>query len=62
MTTKEKIKEYVDDHFNCFGFFPCDVEVDGKIYLYEDYMKIIFPEVTILCINRHFLPTRLNIL
>ena len=29
MTTKEKIKEYVDDHFNCFGFFPCDVEVDG---------------------------------
>ena len=49
MTTKEKIKEYVDvdDHFNCFGFFPCDVEVDDKIYLYEDYMKIIFPEVTI---------------
>ena len=40
-------EEYVDDHFNCFGFFPCDVEVDGKIYLYEDYMKIIFPEVTI---------------
>ena len=31
MTTKEKIKEYVDDHFNCFGFFPCDVEVDGKV-------------------------------
>ena len=47
MTTKEKIKEYVDDHFNWFGFFPCDVEVDGKIYLYEDYMKIIFPEVQI---------------
>ena len=32
MTTKEKIKEYVDDHFNCFGFFPCDVEVDGEVY------------------------------
>ena len=47
MTTKEKIKEYVDDHFNCFGFFPCDVEVDVEVYLYEEYMKIIFPEVTI---------------
>ena len=47
MTTKEKIKEYVDDHFNNFGFYPHDVEVDDKVYLYEEYMKIIFPEVTI---------------
>ena len=30
MTTKEKIKAYVDDHFNCFGFFPCDVDVDEE--------------------------------
>ena len=47
MTIKEKIKEYVDDHFNSFGFYPYDVEVDDKIYSYKDYMKIIFPEVTI---------------
>ena len=46
-STKDFFKEYVDDHFNCFGFFPCDVEVDGEVYIYEEYMKIIFPEVTI---------------
>ena len=45
MTTKEKIKEYVDDHYNHFGFFPCDVEVDNKIYVYEEYMKILFPDI-----------------
>jgi len=47
MTTKEKIKEYVDDHFNNFGFYPYDVEVDGKLYSYEEYMAIIHPEVII---------------
>ena len=45
MTTKEKIKEYVDDHFNCFGFFPCDVEVDGKVYLYEEYRELMKKDV-----------------
>jgi hypothetical protein len=47
MTIKQMIKEYVDDHFKHFGFYPYDVEVDDKIYPYEDYMKIIFPEATI---------------
>ena len=47
MTTKEKIKEYVDKHYNCIGVFPCHGEVENKIYLYEDYMKIAFPEVKI---------------
>jgi len=45
MTVKEMIKEYVDDHYNHFGFFPCDVEVDNKIYVYEEYMKILFPDI-----------------
>ena len=26
MTTKQMIKEYVDDHFKHFGFYPYDVE------------------------------------
>ena len=47
MTTKQLIQEYVTDHYNTFGFYPYDVEVNDKIYPYEDYMKIIFPEVTI---------------
>tara|TARA_B100000614_G_scaffold206207_1_gene188234 strand:- start:358 stop:525 length:168 start_codon:yes stop_codon:yes gene_type:complete len=45
MTTKEMIKEYVDDHYNHFGFFPCDVVVNDKVYLYEEYMKILFPDI-----------------
>ena len=47
MTTKQLIQEYVNDHYKHFGFYPYDVEVDDKIYPYEDYMKIIFPEATI---------------
>ena len=31
MTTKQLIKEYVDDHFKHFGFYPYDVEVDDMI-------------------------------
>ena len=46
-TDDDRLEFHVDDHFNCFGFFPCDVEVDGEVYLYEEYMKIIFPEVQI---------------
>ena len=41
MTTKELIKEYVDDHFNVFGFYPYDVEVDGQIYSYSNYWAIL---------------------
>ena len=41
MTTKQLIKEYVDDHFNTFGFYPYDVEVDGQVYSYENYWSIL---------------------
>ena len=33
MTTKQLIKEYVDDHFKHFGFYPYDVEIDVKFIL-----------------------------
>ena len=49
MTLKEKIKEYVDDHYKHFEFYPYDVEVDCKLYSYEEYMNIIHPEVIIYC-------------
>ena len=49
MTLKEKIKEYVDDHYKYYAFYPYDVEVDGKLYSYDEYMVIIHPEVIILC-------------
>ena len=41
MTTKQLIKEYVDDHFNTFGFYPYDVEVDGQVYSYGNYWSIL---------------------
>ena len=41
MTLKEKIKEYVDDHYKYYAFYPYDVEVDDKLYSYEEYMKIL---------------------
>ena len=41
MTTKELIKEYVTDHFNIFGFYPYDVEVDGIILSYSNYWSIL---------------------
>ena len=43
MTLKEKIKEYVDDHYKYYAFYPYDVEVDGKLYSYEEYMKYHTP-------------------
>ena len=39
--TKQLIQEYVTDHFNNFGFYPYDVEVDGHVFDYETYNYLI---------------------
>ena len=41
MTVKQQIKEYVDDHYTHFGFYPYEVEVDGQIYSYGGYWAIL---------------------
>ena len=41
MTTKQLIQEYVNDHFDNFGFYPYDVEVDGMIFSYGNYWSIL---------------------
>ena len=41
MTLKEKIKEYVDDHYKYYAFYPYDVEVDGVIFSYGNYWSIL---------------------
>ena len=41
MTLKQQIREYVDDHYEHFGFYPYDVEVDGQIYSYGGYWAIL---------------------
>jgi len=47
MTLKEKIKEYVDDHYKYYAFYPYVVVVDGKLYSYVVFLAIIHPEVII---------------
>jgi hypothetical protein len=35
------IKDYVDDHKKHFDAYPMDVEVDDKVYNYDEYWKIL---------------------
>jgi len=35
------IKEYATDHHRHFGFYPYDVAVNGKIYKFEEYRRIL---------------------
>ena len=41
LTIKQQIKEYVDDHYRYFAFYPYDVEVGNKVYSYQEYMEIL---------------------
>ena len=41
LTIKQQIKEYVDDHYRYFAFYPYDVEVENKVYSYQQYMEIL---------------------
>ena len=38
---KKLIKEYVDDHYENFGFYPYEVEIDGQVYSYGGYWAIL---------------------
>ena len=35
------IREYVDDHYKHFGFFPLVVKVDNKVYSWDKYWKLL---------------------
>ena len=37
-------REYVFDHYEQFGFYPYDVEVDGQVYAYGTYWSILEDE------------------
>ena len=41
MTLKQPIREYVNDHFDNFGFYPYEVEVDGQVYSYGGCWEIL---------------------
>ena len=39
---RQLIHEYVYDHYNTFGFYPYDVEVDRDTYIpYNEYWRIL---------------------
>jgi len=38
---KELIAEYAYDHYQHFGFYPADVEINGILLTYAEYQKIL---------------------
>lgn len=40
----ESIKEYVYDHYLCFGAYPMDVETDTKVYTFDQYWAVLDKE------------------
>ena len=45
LTIKQQIKEYVDDHYRYFAFYPYDLEVENEVYSYQQYMEILVYKV-----------------
>ena len=41
MSTVDLISEYVDDHYEQFGAYPAEVEVDGIVYTWNEYWMLI---------------------
>ena len=41
MSEYEAIKEYVDDHYTHFGFYPMEVETDTQVYTFDQYWSIL---------------------
>jgi len=41
MTLKDIILNYVNDHKKHFDGYPVDVEVNGKLYTWQEYWAII---------------------
>ena len=35
------IKEYTTNHHRHFGFYPYNVAINGKIYTFEEYRRIL---------------------
>ena len=60
MTTKEKIKEYVDDQYQDVWIIFVTAKLKTITINYEEYMKINFPGGNLMY-QSSFSPTRLNI-
>jgi|10_taG_2_1085330.scaffolds.fasta_scaffold263057_2 hypothetical protein len=40
----KEIRAFVDDHKKHFDTYPMDVEVDGRVYSWEEYWEILDKE------------------
>lgn len=41
MSIPTDIKDYVDDHKEHFDTYPMDVEIDDKLYDWDEYWEIL---------------------
>ena len=41
---KSYIDDFVNDHWKWFGFYPMEVEIDNKVYTWEEYWIILGAE------------------
>ena len=39
--TVDLISDYVDDHYEHYGAYPAEVEVDGVVYTWDEYWRLI---------------------
>jgi hypothetical protein len=41
MNKKETVREFVDDHYSHFGYYPADVETPDGVLNWEQYWKLL---------------------
>ena len=41
MSEYELIKDFVDNHFACFGAYPMEVETENAVYTFDEYWAIL---------------------
>ena len=41
MTSDELIKDFVDDHYKHFGYYPMEVEVEDRVYNWHEYWSML---------------------
>ncbi len=37
----KEIADFIDDHWKWFGFYPMEVEINNKVYTWEEYWLIL---------------------
>ena len=40
-STEELVKEFIDDHYNHFGYYPAEVETPNGVLNWNEYWKLL---------------------